>query len=443
MRLLILIMTLLSLFGFQSCGNEEEQFQLIELETTGVSLKLQNNAVSLYGDIPSAENELTFVAVGKNANLGFLYDFQIGDEVYHINKDEYDNPDHNVAVSGEWGCVELINSNPYTTKIVITENNSARDREFRLRFGGVYITAWVTIIQKGNVSNENVKWDNIVCNQLSSNELFIGNQYLGIQNWDCIGNPPQIYPSAVFPETTFAKSFDKEVNEAKRPISLYTDFSNPFVSTIKQPSGVAYQHFVKDLIKSEEYESNKQPHLHLYRLANISSVENLSKIFPDNGTLAKSLEDIVKQKVNAEHFQNWIVGEVVFKGFSVTMDAPGQKGLFENSNIQTKGLVYLRSMTYGATAYFIMGSNLPYDEVKTLLSTPSIVDNAKEKLSKSAIILISNSSIDQNAALSTSFEALNAFIEAPYTKGSYGYPIYCTGCYLDDNRFFHFNGLNE
>ena len=54
MRLLILIMTLLSLFGFQSCGNEEEQFQLIELETTGVSLKLQNNAVSLYGDIPSA-----------------------------------------------------------------------------------------------------------------------------------------------------------------------------------------------------------------------------------------------------------------------------------------------------------------------------------------------------------------------------------------------------
>lgn len=96
-------------------------------------------------------------------------------------------------------------------------------------------------------------------------------------------------------------------------------------------------------------------------------------------------------------------------------------------------------MTYGATAYFIVGSNLPYDEVKALLSTPSIVDNAKEKLSKSAIILISNSSIAQNATLSTSFDALNAFIERPYTEGSYGYPIYCTGCYLDDNRFFHFN----
>lgn len=182
MKKILFSLILLSLLGFQSCGNEEEQFQLIELETTGVSLELQNNAVSLYGEIPSNENELTFVAVGKNANLGFLYDFQIGDEVYHINKDEYDNPDHNVAVSGEWGCVELINSNPYTTKIVITENNSARDREFRLRFGGVYITAWVTIIQKGNCLNGNVKWDNIVCNQLSSNELYIGSQYLGIQN---------------------------------------------------------------------------------------------------------------------------------------------------------------------------------------------------------------------------------------------------------------------
>lgn len=374
----------------QSCGNEEEQFELIELETTGVSLKLQNNAVSLYGEISPAENELTFVAVGKNANLGFLSEFQIGDEFYYFNKDEYENPNQSIAVSGKWGHIELIKSDPYTTRIIISENKSPSDREFVLRFGSVYTTAWVTIIQKGTITDnpiDDIKWDNIVYNQLSANEIFIGSQYLGIQNWDCIGNPPQIYPSAVFPETTFAKSFDKEVNEAKRPISLYTDFSNPFVSTIKQPSGVAYQHFVKDLIKFEEYESNKHPHLHLYRLANISSVENLSKIFPDNGKLAKSLEDIVKQKVNAEHFQNWIVGEIVFKGFSVTVDAPGQKGLFENSDIQTKGLVYLRSMTYGATAYFIMGSNLPYDEVMTLMSTPSIVDNAKKNYPNQPLFL--------------------------------------------------------
>lgn len=427
-----------------SCKNEEEEFHSLQFDVSGIDLSYNKQYGTFDGTTPAEGSVFTLVGKGEFSEYVYVSSIEINGITQKVEGIEggFIRPQRGVPLifKGEWGELKyLTDSAPYMIELRISANKENEPRNIEIQLGHGY---WISRINL-NQQNAKIDWDNIVCNQLSSNDLFIGSQYLGIQNWDCIGNPPQIYPSAVFPETTFAKSFDKEVNEAKRPISLYTDFSNPFVLTIKQPSGVAYQHFVKDLIKSEEYESSKQPHLHLYRLANISSVENLSKIFPDNGKLAKSLEDIVRQKVNAKHFQNWIVGEVVFKGFSVTMDAPGQKGLFENSNIQTKGLVYLRSMTYGATAYFIMGSNLPYDEVKTLLSTPSIVDNAKEKLSKSAIILISNSSIDQNAALSTSFEALNAFIERPYTKGSYGYPIYCTGCYLDDNRFFHFNELNE
>ena len=427
-----------------SCKNEEEEFHSLQFDVSGIDLSYNKQYGTFDGTTPAEGSVFTLVGKGEFSEYVYVSSIEINGITQKVEGIEggFIRPQRGVPLilKGEWGELKyLTDSAPYMIELRISANKENEPRNIEIQLGHGY---WISRINL-NQQNAKIDWDNIVCNQLSSNDLFIGSQYLGIQNWDCIGNPPQIYPSAVFPETTFAKSFDNEVNEAKRPISLYTDFSNPFVSTIKQPSGVAYQHFVKDLIKSEEYESSKQPHLHLYRLANISSVENLSKIFPDNGKLAKSLEDIVKQKVDAEHFQNWIVGEVVFKGFSVTLDAPGQKGLFENSNIQTKGLVYLRSMTYGATAYFIMGSNLPYDEVKTLLSTPSIVDNAKEKLSKSAIILISNSSIDQNAALSTSFEALNAFIERPYTKGSYGYPIYCTGCYLDDNRFFHFNELNE
>ena len=427
-----------------SCKNEEEEFHSLQFDVSGIDLSYNKQYGTFDGTTPAEGSVFTLVGKGEFSEYVYVSSIEINGITQKVEGIEggFIRPQRGVPLilKGEWGELKyLTDSAPYMIELRISANKENEPRNIEIQLGHGYRISRINL----NQQNAKIDWDNIVCNQLSSNDLFIGSQYLGIQNWDCIGNPPQIYPSAVFPETTFAKSFDKEVNEAKRPISLYTDFSNPFVSTIKQPSGVAYQHFVKDLIKSEEYESNKQPHLHLYRLANISSVENLSKIFPDNGKLAKSLEDIVKQQVNVKQFQNWIVGEVVFKGFSVTMDAPGQKGLFENSNIQTKGLVYLRSMTYGATAYFIMGSNLPYDEVKTLLSTPSIVDNAKEKLSKSAIILISNSSIDQNAALSTSFEALNAFIESPYTKGSYGYPIYCTGCYLDDNRFFHFNELNE
>lgn len=426
-----------------SCNNEEEVFHSLQFDTTGIELYHNNLSGAFNGTIPSEGSEFKLVGKGEYSDYVYVSSIEINGIPQKVEgiDNGFIRPQYGVSLilKGEWGELRyLTDSSPYTIEFRISANKENVPRSIEIQLGHGY---WIGRI-KLNQQSAKIDWDNIVCNQLSPNDLFIGSQYLGIQNWDCIGNPPQIYPSAVFPETTFAKSFDKEVNETKRPITLYTDFSNPFISTMKQPSGVTYQHFVKDLIKSEEYESNNQPHLHLYRLANICSVENVSKIFPDNQKLAKTLENIVKQKVNVAQFQNWIVGEVVFKGFSVTMDTPGEEGLFENSNIQTKGLIYLKSITYGATAYFIVGSNLPYEEVKTLLSTPSIVDNAKEKLSKSVIILISNSSIDQNATLSTSFEALNAFVGSPYTKGSYGYPIYCTGCYLDDNSFIHFNTSN-
>lgn len=436
------IVCLLVCMILQSCKNDEEEFHSLQFDVSGIDLSYNKQSGTFDGTISAEDCEFTLVGKGEFSEYVYVSSIEINGIPQKVEGIDggFIRPQRGVPLilKGEWGELKyLTDSAPYMIELRISANKENEPRNIEIQLGHGY---WISRINL-NQQNAKIGWDNIVCNQVSSNDLFIGSQYLGIQNWDCIGDPPQIYPSAVFPDKTFAKSFDKEVNETKRPITLYTDFSNPFISTIKQPSGVTYQHFVKDLIKSEEYESNNQPHLHLYRLANIISVENLSKIFPDNGKLVKTLEDIVKQKVNVKQFQNWIVGEVVFKGFSVTMDAPGQKGLFENSNIQTKGLVYIRSMTYGATAYFIMGSNLPYDEVKTLLSTPSIVDNAKEKLSESAIILISNSSVDQNATLSTSFEALNTFIESPYTKGSYGYPIYCTGCYLDDNRYFHFNEL--
>lgn len=370
-----------------SCNNEEE-FHSLQFDISGIDLSYNKLSGTFDGTIPAEGCEFTLVGKGEFSEYVYVSSIEINGIPQKAEGIEsgFIRPLRGfpLILKGDWGELKyLTDSAPYMIELRISANKEGTPRNIAIQLGYGY---WVSRINL-NQQIAKIDWDNIVCNQLSSNDLFIGSQNLGIQNWDCIGNPPQIYPSAVFPETTFAKSFDKEVNEAKRPISLYTDSSNPFVSTIKQPSGVTYQHFVKDLIKSEEYESNKQPHLHLYRLANISSVENLSKIFPDNGKLAKTLEDIVKQKVNAEQFQNWIVGEVVFKGFSVTMDAPGQMGLLENSNIQTKGLVYLRSMTYGATAYFIMGSNLPYEEVKTFLSTPSIMDNANKNYPNQPLFL--------------------------------------------------------
>lgn len=438
MHKLIFILCFFSLSVLQSCDSEDEQIQYITLDTKGVVLLEKQNKSSLCGDISSLENELLFVANGDNATYGYLSELTIGDDHYQFNKTEYDNPTK-TKVSGEWGYLELVKSNPYTTKIVISENTSPTSRIFNLTFGRGHISSFVTITQKGIISDmpNEIEWDNIIYNQLSANEIFIGNQYLGIQDWNCIGNPPYIYTSAIFPKTSFAKSFDKEVTEGKRPITVYTDFSDPFISIINLPSGANYLDFMKDMLKSEEYRTNKQPQLHLYRISNISSVETLAKVFPNNSNLVNSLQEVIKQTMNIKNYRSLTIGELVFRGFTVTMDIPEKPGLLKNSNYNTKDMVYVRSITYGATGYFIIGSDLSYKEVRTFLSTPTIVDDSLRRLSKSTIILITNSSLGQNATLSTSFKSLNDFIMKPYSNGSYGYPIYCTGCYLDDNSFFH------
>lgn len=163
----------------------------------------------------------------------------------------------------------------------------------------------------GNDSNPDsdktcaLAWDTIVCNQLSVNELFIGSKYLGVQNWNCNGNPPGIYPAAVFPEDAFATTFDKEVSGKKNPIVVYTNFSDPFISTIENPSGVNYSRFLKSMLRSEEYQSNSEPQLNLYRCAKMNTLDSFIKIFPDNPSFAETFESIVKQKMDLDKIKSW------------------------------------------------------------------------------------------------------------------------------------------
>lgn len=297
----------------------------------------------------------------------------------------------------------------------------------------------ITITRKSMNVTESIKWEDIVNNQTSPNEIFIGFKYLGIQNWNCPGNPPNIYPSAIFPETTFCRSFDKEVIAQKNPVTLYTDFSNPFIQTMTQPSGVDYQHFVKDMLKSEEFGDNMTPRLHLLRVANLGNPDNLPFVFSENYAVATRLLNIIKEKIRSDDLRTWLIGEIVFRGFTVTMDSSDSDGLLKDNKIDEKGLVYIKSMTYGSTGYFIVGSNVTYDDLKAAIITPNLVTNPFEKLSESSIFLITNSSPNQEATLSTTFDGLNEFIKTPYSNGSYGYPIYCTGCYIDDNSFFLLN----
>lgn len=148
MRALFIISLLVIMFGLESCSNEEEHFCPIDLDVTGVSLKNEYNLCSFFGNISSSENCLTFVASGNNSELGFLTEFSVGDYFYHFGESDYNSEER--IISGEWGKIELINSNPYTTKIWILKNHSSVNREFKLTFGGGYIVSWIYITQKGN-----------------------------------------------------------------------------------------------------------------------------------------------------------------------------------------------------------------------------------------------------------------------------------------------------
>ena len=97
----------------------------------------------------------------------------------------------------------------------------------------------------------------------------------------------------------------------------------------------------------------------------------------------------------------------------------------------------VRSITYGASAYFVIGSNLPFADIKSLLTSWSKSNSNESKLNTTSITVFTNSSPGQNAVIHHSLESLNTFLKNPYDKGGYGYPIYCSGCYLEDNSVVH------
>ncbi len=291
-------------------------------------------------------------------------------------------------------------------------------------------------ISESNENTNSVVWDTIVYNQLSRNEIYIGSRYLGIQNWNCIGNPPDIYLGAVFPESTFGNVFDREVTALKNPILAYTDFSDPFISTIENPSGANYNKFIKRVVSSDEYKTSQKPQLNLFRVANITDLDSLGNVLTENKAFAETIQKVIKQEKNNDNVKNWTIGEIVFKGFSVTMDLP-QVGIFINNDTSEKGLVYVRSITYGATAYLVIGSDLPFTDIKGKLTSCLKSDGNESKLKNTSITIFTNSSLGQNATIHHSFESLNAFLNNPYAENDYGYPIYCTGCFLEDNSFFH------
>jgi hypothetical protein len=283
-------------------------------------------------------------------------------------------------------------------------------------------------------------WENLVNNESTTSEgTNIGVKYLGVRDWSALSEPPFIFVGAVYPESTYANYFDKDVTSAKHPSDIFFNFPNPYIGHMNKTRWVEYLQNLKDALKSDEYKSFKSPSQpYKFRLANLGSLSYIENLIPDNKKFAKALEDICRQTLKMDNVKSLTLGEVVFKGFSVTMDIPS-KGIFIDPPTNIDNLVYIRELTYGTSAYFVIASDHRFQDVLDAFKS-SFVDAYEREagaLNKSQIRLLTISDISQEGIIKGSFGDLKTFMKDPFENGKqYGYPILCKGYRVKDNSVF-------
>lgn len=287
--------------------------------------------------------------------------------------------------------------------------------------------------------NTSPQWD-ILIDESNDYEIDISSRYLGIQGWWCNANPPRIYVGAVFPKNTFATSFDKEIMEKKKNINLYFNFQDPYITYLDDARLNKYLKKMNDAISSKEYEKHRFPKRpYIAKLAELKNLNDLWYCIDDNDDFAKTLIEIGKQDLDLKDIESLCVGKVVHKNFTVSMDTP-ENGLFIETPSNLNELVFVRSLTYGTSAYFLIASRFNYQEVLSALKGPYLEEKQREEvLKESQIILLTVTDIRQTANISKSFNELQNYLNNPFTNEptyAYGYPIFCQGQYAKDNSLY-------
>ena len=281
-----------------------------------------------------------------------------------------------------------------------------------------------------------LQWDRFIDNSVENTDIFIGTKYLGIQGWPLVANPPYIYVGATFPKNAFASSFDEEVKGNKQPLDLTFNFPAPYTTGMEEVKGTEYLKKLKEAMSSEEYKSYTPPtRPYIAKLAKLNSLANLDSCFSENKDFDNTFERIAKQEFELENVKSLSVGEIVFKGFTVSMETPSN-GLFVETPTNLSDLVYIRTLTYGVTAYFVIASDHSYQDVLTAFKGDDY-KNPEGILQKSQIILLTVSDVNQEATIKSSFNDLKEFMNKPFhKKDAYGYPIFCKGFYAKNNEVF-------
>ena len=280
---------------------------------------------------------------------------------------------------------------------------------------------------------------------LSSSNLFIGTKYVSIPS-RLISDEVWWHVGLTVPKSSYMKSFDREIREEIHPVRLFFGSSDPYIVEIKTLSVIDYYKGLKSFLKSEEYKEcmSKNHSPFAYGLAEINSLDDLPKFFPENKSFGEAMKGVVEDRIDLSTVKSLLFGKIIFKSFTVDMDAP-VKGLFVDTaaiNFADEP-IYIRSLTYGSLAYFVVASDLPYKDVLDVFMHSNVVDSHKDPkgaLHTSQIVLLTagNGSNTTWANVDDTFESLEEYLKRPFGSW-YGFPIYCIGAYVKDNKSFIIN----
>lgn len=284
-----------------------------------------------------------------------------------------------------------------------------------------------------------IKWDYLVENgSLPEKQMFIGTRYLGIDDYNgSVAAPPSdaLYVGAVFPKTDFGKDFENEVSGAKNVAPVRVSFGQTPVGMDVEfvPSQINYKGFIRDILASEEWatfvERTHSPAV--YGICNLRSITNLVYLFPDNPKFAEGMAESIRLRSSIKTPKSLLFGKVEIQGMRIAMELP-KEGLFLTSPADKEELVYIKSLTYGATAYFVVISDRKYDEVMGCFKGlhGSLLDAFKSEgglLRGSEIYSFITDSTSENAMVATDIGTLVDFTASPFTLQKFGYPLYVDG----------------
>lgn len=294
---------------------------------------------------------------------------------------------------------------------------------------------------KGRFDETPFAWD-YRFSTVSEDDLFIGDLYISVNNRYMV-TPPPLYIGAAYSEKNFGISFKPEITASRNPLDVIFDFIKPFTGTIENKQGsIGYKELLADALESNEYKEYMSGRLSPFdiKLVEVYTYEDIEKAFLYNEALGELLSKEAKKTSKIKGIKSRTTGVLANRSFSVYADIPIQ-GFFEDKdmNENTENPVYIRSITYGKTAYFVIESPYSYQEVeeavKSKLSLSNVV-KGDEILKNSTITLFIVSNNGQTANVYTSFQDLDKFLKTPFNEHLYGYPVYCQGVYTKDNTIF-------